>query len=391
MAADRPVVEFDHYDPAYARDQEAVFAPLREQCPVAWSTAHGGFWVVSRYDDIAEIAHQTEAFSSRYCSVPRDFGYGDVRIPPLQLDPPEHGRIKRLLATAFVPARIAAFEPIVRSTAIRLIEGFLAEGTCDASEGFARSVPIAVICKLLGLAPEDEDTFAHWARVMIEHPGEPDALAATEGILGYLGALLAERRVTPGDDLISHLAHAEVEGERLDDLEVLLACGELLTAGIDTTWGTLAATLLHLARNPEQQRVLRENPEMIPGAVEEFLRAFGPVTVGRVVVDDIEFRGQQLSAGEMVLISFPSANHDERAFLDPQEIVLDRQPNRHFAFGVGIHRCVGASLARLELATALHEFLRLVPEFELQDEAAVEWSAGHIPGVRHVPLAFTAS
>ncbi len=226
---------------------------------------------------------------------------------------------------------------------------------------------------------------------MIEHPGEPDALAATEGILGYLGALLAERRVTPGDDLVSHLADVEVEGERLDDLEVLLACGELLTAGIDTTWGTLAATLLHLARNPEQQRVLRERPDMVPTAVEEFLRAFGPVTVGRLVVDDVEFGGQQLRAGEMVLISFPSANRDERAFPNPDEIVLDRQPNRHFAFGVGIHRCVGAGLARLELTIALQEFLRMVPEFALEDGAELEWSAGHIPAVRHVPLRFAGA
>ncbi len=116
----------------------ACFAPLRAECPVAWSPAHEGFWIVSRYDDIADIAHRPEAFSSQYCSVPRDFGYGDVRIPPLQLDPPEHVRFKRLLATAFVPARIAAFEPVVRETAVRLIEGFLADGTCDASEGFAR-------------------------------------------------------------------------------------------------------------------------------------------------------------------------------------------------------------------------------------------------------------
>jgi hypothetical protein len=384
----RPQVGFDHYDAGQAQDPYPLYDRLRRECPVAWSQAHDGFWVVSRYDDIAEIAHRPELFSSRYVTVPQDLGMGDVQIPPLNYDPPEHSRIKKLLASAFVPARVAAVEAPVRDRVVELIGRFVSRGRCDASQEFARSVPAGVICRLLDLPPDDEDRFIGWAYALLEITGTPEALQMAMEMMMYLNELVGRRQREPGDDLVSYLAHAVVEGDRLDPGEIVLSTIELIVAGIDTTWDTLAATLWHLARHPDQQRLLRSEPERIPAAVEEFLRVFAPVTVGRLVTADTEFRGQRLRQGEMVLIPFPSANRDGGEFPDPDRVVLDRTPNRHFAFGTGVHRCVGANLARLELVVGLEEFLRLVPEFRLDDDGVVDWCVGHIRGPRHVPIVF---
>lgn len=385
---DRPLVAFDHYDAAQAADPYPLYERLRRTCPVAWTEAHEGFWVVSRYEDISEIAHRPDVFSSRYVTVPRDLGMGDVQIPPLNYDPPEHARIKKLLASAFVPARVAGLEAAARTTVVGLIERFLDRGRCDASQDFARSVPVGVICRLLDLPPDDEERFVGWAYALLEITGTPEALQMAMEMLLYLNSLVEQRQREPGDDLVSYLTHAVVEGDRLVPGEVVLSTVELIVAGIDTTWDTLATALWHLARHPDQQRLLRSEPGRIPAAVEEFLRVFAPVTVGRLVTADTEFRGQPLGQGDMVLIPFPSANRDDAEFPDPDTVVLERLPNRHFAFGAGIHRCVGANLARMELAVGLGEFLRLVPEFHLADEAAVDWCVGHIRGPRHVPIVF---
>jgi cytochrome P450 len=385
---DRPLVEFDHYDPDQAQDPYPLYHRLRTGCRVGWSEAHDGFWVVSRYEDISEIAHRPDLFSSRYVTVPQDLGMGDVVIPPLNYDPPEHSRIKKLLASAFVPARVTALEAATRVSVTELIDRFVADGRCDASQDYARSVPVGVICRLLDLPREDEDRFVGWAYALLEITGTPEAMQMAMEMLMYLHELVERRQREPGDDLVSYLTHAVVEGDRLEPGEIVLSTVELIVAGIDTTWDTLAAALWHLARNLDQQRWLRDGPERIPAAIEEFLRVFAPVTVGRLVTTDTEFRGQQLGQGEMVLIPFPSANRDEGEFPDPDEVILDRDPNRHFAFGTGVHRCVGANLARMELTVALSEFIRRVPEFRLEHDAAVDWCVGHIRGPRHVPIVF---
>lgn len=385
---DRPLVEFDHYDPAQAQDPYPRYEQLRKSCPVGWSEAHEGFWVVSRYEDIAEITHRPDLFSSRYVTVPRDIGMGDVQVPPLHYDPPEHSRIKKLLASAFVPARVAALEGATRASVGALIDRFADRGRCDASQEYARSLPVGVICRLLDLPPEDEERFIGWAYALLEITGTPEAMQMAMEMLMYLNDLVERRRSEAGDDLVSYLAHAVVEGDQLEPGEIVLSTVELIVAGIDTTWDTLAAALWHLAQHPDQQRCLRDGPERIPAAVEEFLRVFAPVTVGRLVTADTEFRGQQFGQGEMVLIPFPSANRDEREFPDPDRVILDREPNRHFAFGTGIHRCVGANLARMELSVALAEFLRRIPDFRLDEGSAVDWCVGHIRGPRHVPIVF---
>jgi len=390
MSTDRPTVEFDHYDEVLARDPYPVLRELRDRCPVAWTEAQGGFWVVTRYADVCEIARDPATFSSRHVTVPTDIGYGeDVRLGPLHFDPPEHTRLKRLLAMAFVPAKVEPLSGLTHETIVSLLEPHLASGGFDGSEDFARHVPTAVVCQILGLPPTFE-RFTGWVERILE-AAATDITAAAEAVgevLLFLMELIAERRAAPGDDILSYLLEADLDGERLTDEEVIHTCALLLLAGIDTTWSMLGAMLHYLATHPDDQAMLRAHPELVPTATEEFLRAFAPVTLAREVTEDVEFRGQLMRAGEMVMISFPSANRDDREFPDAEDVVLDRTPNRHVAFGTGIHKCLGSNVARMEITAALEEVLRLVPPFRLADPDAVVWSKGPVRGPRRLPLAF---
>jgi cytochrome P450 len=390
VSVERPTVDFDHYDEAFARDPYPKLRELRERCPVAHTDAHGGFWVVSRYDDVCEIARDPDVFSSRYVTVPTDIGYGeDVRLGPLQFDPPEHTRLKRLLATAFVPAKVAPLAELTRETIIGLLEPHLATGSFDGSDDFARHVPTAVVCQILGLPPT-LTRFTDWVERVIE-PAADDLSGAMEAvgeILLFLMELVADRRANPGSDILSYLVEAELEGERLTDEDIINTCAVILLAGIDTTWSMLGCVLHYLGSNPAEQQYLRDHPELVPTATEEFLRAFAPVTLARQVRVDTVFHGQAMRAGEMVMISFPSANRDDAAFDQPDAVRLDRQPNRHLAFGTGIHKCLGSNVARMEVQLALEELLRLVPPFRVADDTVVTWSRGPVRGPRSLPIVF---
>jgi hypothetical protein len=377
-------LNFDHYDAAYVANPYPTLAKLREQCPIAHSEAHEGFWIATRYDAIRELIQDTDTFSSRYSSVPKDIGFGDFCVPPLHLDPPEHTRSKQLLATAFTRSRAGAFTSQIRGSVIELLDGFAGRDTFDLSYDFARLVPTAVVCHLVG-RPGELDRFSGWVQRLLEQAATDieDARAAALEMFTFLHELVQERRADPGDDVISMLVEAEVDGDRLKDEEIVFTAVLLVLAGIDTTWSTLAAAILHLATNPEDQQRLRDHPELTPTAREEFLRAFAPVTVGRVVKHDTEFGGRQLREGEMVLVSFPSANRDEAAFDDADAVKLDREPNRHMAFGLGIHRCLGIHVARMELTIALEELLSRIPPFTLADED-VHWTLGQVRGPKRI-------
>ena len=195
-------------------------------------------------------------------------------------------------------------------------------------------------------------------------------------------------RSTPGDDLISALLHTEVEGEPVPDLQVMGIAALTLIAGVDTTWSAIGSAMLHLATHPDDVQRLIDEPELMPTAIEELLRAYSPVTMARIVVDDIEVGGCPMQAGDKVLMNFPGANRDPDAFDRADEVVLDRADNRHVAFGVGIHRCAGSNLARMELRVAVEEWLRRIPSFALADHAEVTWAGGQVRGPRTVPVVF---
>ena len=388
-------VDFDHYTPEYGRDPYSVFEELRSQCPVAHSDAYDGFWILSRYEDVVDACHQPEVFSSR-CNVVPKVLQGEEPLPPLTLGPPEHGPVKRFLNRWFTPARARAHEPVIRHNCNEIIDAFAAADAIDASQQYARLVPIRMICEIVGI-PVDDDEFTEWMRRVyqsVQTGDMDDARAAVDSIHALFRRRVQEARadarpLTESDDLMRHLVHYESdEGVTFSDDDAERCASLLVSAGIDTLWSTLSSSLLHLARNPADQQQLRDHPELVGSVCEEFLRAFSPVLVGRELAQDTVFGGAQMKAGEMVLLSTLSANRDERQFPDAETVSMERMPNRHIAFGVGIHRCLGSNLARVELNVAVQTFLERMPPFRVADEDAVTFGAGPVWGPRTVPLQF---
>lgn len=384
--------EFDHYAPDYAADPFSRWEQLRDECPIARSAKFRGMWVPTRHADIEEIARDSATFSSRSPMV-AEFGsmadYG-MEVPPISSDPPYHTDFRRLLLPFFAPARIEAWRPKVETMADSLIDAFVDRGSCDAAQEFAQHIPVQVIAEMLGIPPGDSDRLRRWVHELLElAPTDVNwAITALTEFVEYLSSQIAHRQQEPGDDLISFLLGADLDGRPLTEKEIFGGCLLLLMAGIDTTWSAIGAALWHLALDQQNQQRLREDEALWPSAIEELLRAFAPVTMAREVTVDTEFHGCPMKAGDPLLLPFPAANRDPSAFADADTVVLDRTDNRHFAFGVGIHRCLGSNLARLELSVAVQRFLDRVPTFRLADPDAVRWSAGQVRGPRVLPLVF---
>ena len=387
--------DFDHLDPAFVADPYPIYDHLREQCPIAHTDRYHGVWIPTRYDDLAAIAHDHQRFSSRTILItdraesPTDLGF---HAPPITEAPPYHTDIRRILLPLFSPAVVAEYEPITRTIASDLIDAFVDDSGCDAAAAYAQHVPIKVITRLLGIPDSDHAQFRDWIHRLVEQSplASDSTYDAIIEIGGYLSSHIEQHRTHPAHDVITHLLDARLPDDRLLTRdEILGVCILLLLAGIDTTWSAIGSSLLHLATHPDDQHRLRTEPDLIHTATEEFLRAFAPVTMAREVIEDTEIGGCPMRKGDRVLLPFPSGNRDPNAFDRPDDVVLDRQANRHFAFGVGIHRCLGSNLARMELRVAIETWLERIPEFELTDPDAVTWSAGQVRGPRHLPVTFT--
>jgi cytochrome P450 len=381
----RLVAEFDHWDSELAKDPFPVYDSLRAQCPVAHSDAHGGFFVLSRYEDIEAAARDHETFSSRSISVP-DPGVMPSS-PPLDLDPPRHTAFRRVLLPYFSPGRTQILEPITRAVAAGLVESFVEQGHCDVAQDFAKHVPIAVLSHVLGVEPRDAALFSNWTDLIVSGGPDPavSAIASVE-IRDYFARLIEERRRQPKDDLATFLVNAEVADEAMSTADQLGVASLLLVAGIDTTWCMLGTSLWWLAQHADARQRLIDDPALWPSAVEELLRRFAPVSVVRIVTKDVSIDGQVIPEDEHVLLPFPAGNLDEQAFPEPYTLQLDRAPNRHLAFGAGVHRCVGAHLARMELRVGLEAFLRGIPDFELDGDDPVSWKPGQIRGPSRLHL-----
>ena len=384
--------EFNAYDPAYGADPFSVWAEMRSGCPIGRSDQFRGMWVPVRHADIEAIARDPEHFSSR-SPVVAEFGamseFG-IEVPPISSDPPYHTDYRSLLLPFFAPGRINALEPSVAAHADSLIDAFADRGSCDAAAELAQFIPAQVIATMLGIPTEDGDQFRTWVHNLLE-VGPTDMIVAGAALMEFFQYMLehiARRRVEPRDDLVTFLLGAELAGRPLTDIELFGGCLLLLVAGIDTTWSAIGASIWHLAGHPEDQSRLRAEPDIWPAAIEELLRAYSPVTMAREVIEDIDFGGCPMKAGDPLLLPFPAANRDPEAFENPDRIDFDRERNRHFAFGVGIHRCLGSNLARLEIRVTLERFLARIPEFRLADPEAVRWSVGQVRGPRVLPLTF---
>lgn len=390
--------DFDILDPRYILDPSSIWSELRGRCPVAQTERYGRTWMPVRYDDIAKIAHDVEHFSSRDIAVitpNRELNPLQpimLEAPPITSDPPVHTWARRLLLPSFGPSAIEAVTPVTRGLANDLIDAVIEVGEADVATAYAQHIPVRVIAQMLGIPPDDEGTFTRWAVTILQDgfTNLDKAMGSIMELITYFGERAADRRAVPAgerpQDVLTLLVEAEVDGEPLTERHVIGSCFLLLLAGIDTTWSAIGSSLWHLAAHPEDQARLRAEPELMSTAVEEFLRFYSPVTMARYVSEDVEFAGCPMRKGDKVLMTFPAGNRDPEMFEDPERFIIDRARNRHFAFGSGIHRCLGSNLARMELRVALEEWLRRVPTFELVDPDAVLWTGGQVRGPRRLPI-----
>jgi len=384
---------FDHTDDDYAQVAPEIWDELRDRCPVAHGDAHGGVWFPSRHADVTAIANDTEHFSSEgvIVSIFKPEGLAPMGYaPPITADPPFHMDSRRILLPAFAPKAIDKLEGATRRLCSELIDELLADGAtlADAAVQYAQHIPVRVIADMLGVPREDGDKFRVFIHRIIEKPGTyTETLRYEDTLDHYIRQKLEQRRnEPPGDDLISYLVNVEVDGRKLPDAQIIGTIALLIIAGIDTTWSAIGASLWHLAQHPEDRVRLETDPDVLPFAVEEFLRMYAPVTMARIASTDTEIGGCPITERDWVLLPFPSANRDPEAFDDADEFIIDRQRNRHVAFGLGIHRCIGSNLARMELRVAVDEWMKRIPDFELADPATVRWSTGQVRGPRELPV-----
>jgi cytochrome P450 len=384
--------DFDHMHPDYNANAPEIWQELRGTCPVAHSPRYGGTWLPVRHEDVTAIAYDTEHFSSEDVVVKRIKPTGESRpyggAPPITSDPPFHHHARRVLLPAFAPQKIAAMEAETRAFCHGLIDKLGSADVIDAADQYAKHIPPAVIAHMLDLPLADGELFREFIHTALEGVAEDQAVrqAGWQKLDAYLDRRIAERSANLGDDLLSFLLTVEMGGNRLQPEHVRGTVALLLIAGIDTTWSAIGSTLWHLAKTPSDLARLGREPKLVPTAVEELLRAFAPVTMARVVAKDVEVGGCPMKEGDWVLLPFPAANRDPQAFDRADEVILDREVNRHTAFGLGIHRCVGSNLARMEVRVAMEVFIERFPEFELADPAAVTWSVGQVRGPRSLPI-----
>jgi cytochrome P450 len=384
--------DFDHTDDAWAADPYPIWRTLREECPIAHSPRYGGVWLPTRHDDVSAVAYDTDHFTSRSVVVsefrpPQEFAPQGV-APPITSDPPFHKGMRRLLLPAFSPQSVEQLEPVTRAFCEQLVAGLRGEDVVDAAVGYAQHIPVLVIARMLGLPEGDADKFRGFVNHVLEGVSLPmdQRAAGMMTLFEYLRGQIEDHIANPRDDLTSYLLGCEVDGKRLDPYNVGRTIGMLLIAGIDTTWSAIGASIWHLASHPADRERLVADRSLLPTAIEELLRVYAPVTMARLVREDMEWGGCPMEADEWVLLSFPSANRDPDVFERPDDVVIDRETNRHLAFGLGIHRCAGSHLARMELRVALDVWLEAFPVFALADPESVRWSGGQVRGPRTLPL-----
>ncbi|MDD9966245.1 MAG: cytochrome P450 [Myxococcales bacterium] len=390
--------DFDLADPEYNSRAFEIWESLRTRCPLAHSSRYGGMWLPLTFEMVRDIAYDTTRFTSRSAVVsnlPSEFPEPIGNAPPITSDPPFHSEARRLLLPAFAPKRVKKEEQgirqLCRDTLGELGEIIPGETVVDVARQYAAVIPTRVISRMLGFPAADHALLLGFVRDALEAIDLPaDEMAARRDRLDdYLDRQIEEHRRHPRDDLTSFIMGAQIFDQPLTPQHVRGSIALLLLAGIDTTWSVLGSSIAHLASHADDRNRLVTRPELMPAAVEEFLRAFAPVTAARIVKQGHDFHGSRLQEEEWVLLPFGAANRDPKAFHEAHHVVIDRKVNRHLAFGIGIHRCIGSHLARLELRVALEEFLASFSAFELVGSPA--WSSGQIRGPRSLRIRILAS
>jgi cytochrome P450 len=396
---DAAVYDFDVFsDPGLLADpHERVREMLREAPPVFWTPRNRGHWMAIGRDAVFEVARDWERFSSEFLpraqleamlgALPADFPH-IPRARPITLDPPDHAKFRAPLASTFGPKAIRARTEEIRALAARLIDAVAEQGACDFVAAIAEPLPVLVFLKMMGLPQERLAEFRALVHEVLA-PGLLDPIAGAlrmRSVADAIGDVIQARREEPKDDLISLLWTTEIDGQPMS-LEIMEDFAVLLfLAGLDTVINGMGHAVRHMARDPALQARLREEPALIPEAVEEMLRRYSFVTLNRRVAHDIEFFGWTLKAGDNVMFSLAGAGLDPAYWSAPEVFDLDREDKAHIAFGVGPHRCVGSHLARLELQLLYAELLQRLPTFRLDPQAPPVFRAGNILAIESLPI-----
>jgi hypothetical protein len=385
------------------RDPVPAYRRLRETEPIRRNRFQGT-WVLSRYDDVAAVLRDPRFSTDRTRLLPFRMMRRASRTHPdfvslldrnlLMLDGEEHRRVRGLVSKAFTPRRVEALRPRIEAVVEELLDAVAKKGELELVHDLAHPLPVIVIGELLGVPLEDRERFRGWSNDVVEildlmsgRDGLRPAWRGAEGLAGYFRALLAERRRAPKDDLLSAMLAAEENGAALGEADVLALCALLLAAGHETTTNLIGNAVLALLRHPGERKRLSDDPGLMPGAVEEFLRFDSPVQVtDRVITEDLDFRGHPFRRGQLAVCLLGAANHDPARFPDPERLDVTRADRGHLAFGLGPHVCLGAPLARLEAEVALAGLLRRFPDFTGPSEPPARRASIVLRGPALLPL-----
>ncbi len=394
--------DYDIRDESYIENPFPIWAEMRDKCPIAHTERLGGSWNPTRFDDLRAMAKMVPELSSRQILVmppapnaPEMSRYEQmIAAAPITADPPIHTWTRRMLLGAFAPRAVAKYEQYTEDLCHELIDGFIEFGQCDGAVDYAQQIPPRVIAHMIGVEEDMADSFVGWVNDLLgDGLTDPERrMQARIDLLTFIGGEVSKRLEDPQEDLLTELLFMELDDEEADITPAVVVgvTNLLIVAGIDTTWSSIGSALWHLGTNPDDRERLVAEPDLLPTAIEEFLRFYAPVTMARVADQDVEYNGVHIKNGDKILMNFPAACHDPEQFESPDEFIIDRAKNRHIAFGSGIHRCAGSNLARLEMTTAVRVFIERIADFEVSDREPMKWAGGQVRGPRVMPLSFPA-
>lgn len=406
------MIQFDLNSAEFLADPYPVYDRMRSNDPVYWSEQNS-YWLLTRYADIVSLIPNEKLSSNRIAAhadrMPNEIKeqfrpfFTAVSSWMLMVDPPDHTRLRGLVNKAFTPGVVANMQRLIQELVDDMLTRVESHGRMDVITDLANPLPAMVIAELLGVPRTDQRQFKEWSDDMTKALSGIDSAKSKEELFGLYGIAqksimqlssyfkerINELRLHPQENLLSALAQAEEQGDRLTENELFANCVLLMMAGHETTTNLIGNGILALLRNPEQKEALATNPALIVSAVEELLRYDSPVQkMARIALSDIAVDGKQIKKGQLVCFCFGAANRDPEQFVTPQQLDIARKPNRHLAFGHGLHYCVGAALARLEGQIAVSSLLHRLPKVRLENESA-EWHRDFtLRGLKSLPVVF---
>lgn len=395
--------DLDHHSADYRESWPQIYDEIRESgCPMAHSTHYDGFYIASRYDDVAEVARDDDTYSSAHDLDPSEGNRGGIVIPPvpvrsipIEIDPPRLKQFRKILTKPLSPQAAQAWEPWIRNLTTYFIDQIIEKGDGDLVLDIGNPVPAIFTMHFLGLPLNDWEQYAMpMHQVVYASPGTKELEEAFMGILAFmnnLSAAIEDRRDNPRGDFISEIAQSEIDGAPMSHQEAIETAFLVVAGGVDTTTGLLSTTLDWLDEHPDERDHLAKNPELIPRATDEFLRYMSPVQGNaRTVTQKCVLNGQELEDGDRILISWAAANRDPEVFENPHEVDLARFPNRHQAFGMGMHRCAGSNVARVLFGVMLEEILRRMPDYRIDRQSAEPYAdIATVNGWKRQPCTFS--